>query len=379
MTTSTPAPASPPPAGRPPTLRWVPENKPGGEIGVGLQGYLEIIDQRRLPSELVLLKLYTPEDVWHAIRHLAIRGAPAIGLAAAYGIVLAARAIPPASQSALLIDAVKSSGAYLKTSRPTAVHLEWAADQMIQVAISERFIGVRQLQIRLLREAELLRLEDAHMGMAIGRHGLRFIKPGGGVLTHCNAGALATAEQGTALAPLYEAHRRNIPFHVFVDETRPLLQGSRLTAWELASSGIDVTLLCDSMAGLVMRQKKVDLVLVGADRIARNGDTANKIGTYSLAQLARAHHIPFVVAAPTNTFDLKLSSGDQIPIEERPSSEITDTFGKPTAPPGIHAYNPAFDVTPAELITAIITERGIISPVNEAAVHALVAPSAPPA
>ncbi len=342
-------------ASRPPTLLW------HGNI----DGYLEIIDQRRLPVETAMLRLDTPEDVWQAVKTLAVRGAPAIGVTAAYGMVLAAREVSPSSQSALLIDVLRERGKYLKSSRPTAVNLEWAVERMLRVAVAERAVGVRQLQQRLLQEAHAIREEDVAMCLAIGRHGVEFVPRGGGVLTHCNAGALATADHGTALAILYEAQRQGIPFQVYADETRPLLQGSRLTAWELAAAGIDVTVICDNMAGLVMRQKKVGVVIVGADRIARNGDTANKIGTYSVAQLARAHGIPFVVAAPSSTFDLALSDGTGIPIEERAAEEITEAFGKRTAPANVKTYNPAFDVTPAELITAIVTERGIITPVNE--------------
>ncbi len=210
------------------------------------------------------------------------------------------------------------------------------------------------------------------MCLNIGRHGAHFITPNCGVLTHCNAGVLATSDHGTALAILYEAQRRGVAFRVFADETRPLLQGARLTAWELAASGIDVTLICDSMAGLVMRQRKVDVVIIGADRIARNGDVANKIGSYSVAQLAKAHHVPVIVAAPSNTFDLSLATGAMIPIEERPAEEITEGFGQRTAPIGIKTYNPAFDVIPAELVAAIVTERGVIQPVNVGTVAEMV-------
>jgi methylthioribose-1-phosphate isomerase len=268
------------------------------------------------------------------------------------------------STSAELIGALKREGEYLKTARPTAVNLEWAVERMVRVAVAERGVGVRPLQQRLLREAHAILEEDRQMCLAIGRNGARFVKAGGGVLTHCNAGALATADFGTALALLYEARRQGVAFHVFADETRPLLQGARLTAWELLAGGIDTTLICDNMAGLVMRQGKVDVVVVGADRIARNGDTANKIGTYAVAVLAKAHGIPFVVAAPSSTFDLSLASGEGIPIEERGAEEIAEGFGVRTAPAGVKAYNPAFDVTPAGLITAIVTERGVIEPVN---------------
>jgi methylthioribose-1-phosphate isomerase len=247
------------------------------------------------------------------------------------------------------------------------VNLEWAVDQMIRVAITERSVGVRQLQQRLLMEAHAIFDEDRRMCLAIGRHGVGLLPKSSpvGVLTHCNAGALATSDHGTALSIVYEAQRRGVALRVYADETRPLLQGARLTAWELAASGVDVTLICDNMAGLVMRQGKVQVVIVGADRIARNGDAANKIGTYSVALLAKAHEIPFIVAAPSTTFDLSLDSGDKIPIEERAAEEITEGFGKRTAPEGIKTYNPAFDVTPARLISAIVTERGVIAPVNE--------------
>ena len=349
-------------ASRPATLRW------SGSI----DGQLEILDQRLLPTQVVVLNVTTVEQVWDAIKTLAVRGAPAIGVAAAYGMFIAARSVPPASQAAALIDLLRAQGEYLKSSRPTAVNLEWAVTRMLAVAIAERGIGVRRLIERLLEEANLICREDAEKCLAIGRHGASFIRDGMGILTHCNAGSLATADHGTALAPMYEALRNGIKFSVFSDETRPLLQGSRLTAWELQAAGVDVTVICDNMAGLVMKQKKVQLVIVGADRIAANGDTANKIGTYSVAQLARAHNIPFVVAAPCNTFDLTLRSGDQIPIEERAPSEITHSFGTQTAPSGIKTYNPAFDVTPASLITALITERGVIQPVTDPNIRVLV-------
>jgi methylthioribose-1-phosphate isomerase len=352
---------------RPPTLRWV----------GGIDGYLEILDQRLLPTQTVILRLEKLEEVWEAIRTLAVRGAPAIGVAAAYGMVLAARMIPGSSQAAVMIEHLEKLGAYLKSARPTAVNLEWAVDQMIRMAITERAVGVRQLQQRLLIEATAIHEEDERMCLAIGRNGVALLPQGAkgkplGVLTHCNAGALATSDHGTALSILYEAQRQGRALRVFADETRPLLQGARLTAWELAASGVDVTLICDNMAGMVMGQGKVQVVIVGADRIARNGDTANKIGTYSVALLAKAHGIPFYVAAPSTTFDLSIASGAEIPIEERAGQEITEGFGKRTAPAGIKTYNPAFDVTPAELITAIVTERGVIMPVNEANVEKVV-------
>lgn len=347
---------------RPPTLQWV------GAV----EGHLELLDQRKLPLAVEMLKIETVEQLWEAIRTLAVRGAPAIGVAAGYGIVLAARTVPPTSQSSVVIELLNRTAAYLKSSRPTAVNLGWAVDRMVQAAIKDRGIGVRQLQQRLLHEAHAIKAEDTAMCLAIGKFGAPLVKPNRGVLTHCNAGALATSDHGTALSVLYEARRQGVPFTVFVDETRPLLQGARLTAWELAASGVDCTLICDNMAGVVLQQKKIGLVIVGADRIAANGDTANKIGTYSVAILARAHDVPFVVAAPTSTFDLSIKSGAEIPIEERAGEEIAEGFGKRTAPAGIKTFNPAFDVTPAELITAIVTDRGVISPVKEANVRAMV-------
>ncbi len=349
-------------AGRSATVRWV------GDVA----GRLELLDQRALPLAVEVLSLTSVEGVWEAIRTLAVRGAPAIGCAAAFGMVIAGRAVSPLSQAAELVARVREAGNYLKSARPTAVNLEWAVNRMQRVAEAERAVGVRALQTRLLQEAQAILAEDRQMCLAIGRHGAGFIRAGMGVLTHCNAGALATSDHGTALALMYEAQRNGMAFHVYADETRPLLQGARLTAYELQAAGIPTTLICDNMAGLIMRQGKVQLVVVGADRIAANGDTANKIGTYCVATLAKAHGIPFVVAAPSSTFDLSLPSGAGIPIEERAPEEVTEGFGVRTAPLGIAVYNPAFDVTPAELITAIVTERGVIAPVDAAHVAATI-------
>jgi methylthioribose-1-phosphate isomerase len=251
---------------------------------------------------------------------------------------------------------------------------------MRQVASAKRPIRPDVVAFRrsLLAEARAIEEEDRRMCRAIGEHGSFLIAPESGVLTHCNAGALATADYGTALAVMFVAAEQGKKFHVLVDETRPLLQGARLTAWELQQRGIDCTLICDSMAGLVMKEKRVQLVIVGADRIAANGDTANKIGTYSVALLAQAHGIPFYVAAPSSTFDLALACGDAIPIEQRDPREITHAFGRPTAPEGVRVYNPAFDVTPARLIAGIITEKGIIQPVNEANIRAVLEQSRSP-
>jgi methylthioribose-1-phosphate isomerase len=334
------------------TVRWV----------GGLDGRMELIDQTLLPTELKYITCRTVEEVWEAIKVLRVRGAPAIGVAAAMGVVVGIQNAPD-DEKAVLALALKAAE-YLATSRPTAVNLFWALDRMKRTAHTCRARGGRAMKEALLAEAKAIRDEDAAMCRAIGDHGQHLVKEGCGILTHCNAGSLATAEYGTALAPLYRAHELGRRFRVYADETRPLLQGSRLTAWELQQAGIDVTLICDNMAAVVMRQGKVDLVIVGADRIASSGDTANKIGTYGVAVLAEHHDVPFYVAAPSSTFDLTIASGDEIPIEERGSEEVTKGFGRQTAPTGAKVYCPAFDVTPADLIAGIITERGLIQPVS---------------
>jgi methylthioribose-1-phosphate isomerase len=262
---------------------------------------------------------------------------------------------------------------YLATSRPTAVNLFWALDRMRRLAEQCRELPARQLAESLLAEARAIHAEDAAMCTSIGTHGadlLSDLPTGAGILTHCNAGALCATGVGTALGVIFELARRGRRPHVWVDETRPLLQGARLTAWELIQRGIDCTLITDSMAAQVMREGRVQAVVVGADRIAANGDAANKIGTYGVAVLANAHSIPFYVAAPSSTFDLAIAAGAGICIEQRPAEEITSTFGKRTAPAGVNVFNPAFDVTPAELIRGIITERGVIAPVSGEAVSA---------
>lgn len=322
---------------KPRTVEWIGD----------LPGHLRLIDQTLLPTQLEYRDCKTVEEVWEAIRVLRVRGAPAIGVAAAYGVVLGMQT----GRSKL-----REVTDYLRTSRPTAVNLFWALERM------ERRGGAVP---DLLAEARAIHGEDAAMCRAIGKVGASLVESGQGILTHCNAGGLATAEYGTALAVLYSAAEAGKRFRVFADETRPLLQGARLTAWELQQAGIDVTLICDNMAAQVMREGKVQLVIVGADRIAKNGDTANKIGTYGVALLAKAHGIPFYVAAPSTTFDLRIANGSEIPIEQRDPREITEGLGKLIAPPGVQVYNPAFDVTPAELISGIITERGLIQPVGE--------------
>lgn len=336
----------------PRTIEWVGE----------LDGHVAMIDQTRLPGELVTLECRDVETVWQAIRRLSVRGAPAIGIAAAMGVVLGVRDADDGDREGF-VRRLDETCDYLATARPTAVNLFWSLDRMRGVVMRAGDAPVVALKQALLDEARAIREDDAAMCRAIGRFGESLIPDGGGILTHCNAGGLATAEYGTALAPMYAAHEHGRKFRVFADETRPLLQGSRLTAWELGQAGIDVTVLCDNMAGALMREGKIQLVITGADRIAANGDTANKIGTYSVAVLARAHDIPFYVAAPSSTFDLSIPDGSQIPIEHRDPSEIREGFGRATAPPGVACYSPAFDVTPAGLIRAMITEKGVIEPV----------------
>ncbi len=318
----------------------------------GLDGYLVLLDQTRLPREQVEIDCKTVEDVWQSIKRLAVRGAPAIGCAAAYGVCLS----EPESVE------VEKACDYLATSRPTAVNLFWALNRMRETAEQSSSLPPHKFAEALLAEARAIHEEDRQMCADIGSHGadlLADLPVGSGILTHCNAGALATGGDGTALSVIFELARRKRKPHVWVDETRPLLQGARLTAWELMQRGIDCTLICDSMAAQVMREGHVQAIITGADRIAANGDAANKIGTYGVATLAKAHDIPFYIAAPTSTFDMSLASGREIPIEQRDAEEITRGFGTPTAPEKVSVYNPAFDVTPIELIAGIITEHGV--------------------
>lgn len=337
-------------------------------------GALRIVDQRRLPLEFVERDLSTVDEVADAIRTLAVRGAPAIGVAAAMGLAAAlerehregaaraARLGDPAvapfpTRDALLVRA-RAAAAALRATRPTAVNLAWALDRML--ARAEATIGAVDGVVAGLREeAEAIRAEDAAMCLAIGEHGLTLLRDGMRILTHCNAGALATAGIGTALAPVYLAHARGMRLQVWADETRPLLQGARLTAWELQRAGIPVTVLTDGMAASLMAAGQVDLVLVGADRIAANGDVANKVGTYGLAVLAHHHQVPFVVAAPWSTVDLATPTGADIVIEQRAASEVAEVGGVACAPAGVAVHNPAFDVTPAHLVTRIVTDRGV--------------------
>ena len=319
---------------------------------------LRLLDQTKLPQAVQYLECRTPSDVYQAIRGLVVRGAPAIGVATGYGMVLAVKGktIPSTPD---LLRALASTGLYLKSARPTAVNLAWAVERMIRIATEHLSETPAQIEPRLEAEARLIEEEDRDMCRRIGEHGEPLVPDGATVLTHCNAGALATAGMGTALSIIYTAHARGKKLKVYADETRPLWQGARLTTWELQQEGIDVTLICDSVAGSLFRAGRIDLVIVGADRIARNGDVANKIGTYPIAVLAEKHHVPFYVAAPQSTIDRSLISGDEIPIEERPAEEVTSPGGLAITPEGVKVYAPAFDVTPHGLITAIITDEGL--------------------
>ena len=324
-------------------------------------GRLELIDQRLLPSKVTFVRCRSAQEVAVAIRDMVVRGAPAIGCAAACGIALEAsriKELPPAAFASGMDEAFK----VLAASRPTAVNLFWALDRMRRAALASPDLPVAAVADRLLAEAQAILAEDLAANRAMGAHGAALVPEGARLLTHCNAGALATAGYGTAVGVIRAAHERGRLALVWVDETRPVMQGSRLTAWELAKEGIPHRLISDVAAGFVMQRGEVDLVVTGADRIAANGDTANKIGTYSVAVLARHHHIPFYVAAPYSTVDPSIPSGASIVIEERDAAEVRGVAGRQTAPAASPVFNPAFDVTPAELITAIITERGVVRP-----------------
>lgn len=335
------------------TLHWV----------GGTDGYLKMIDQTLLPTEYKEIECRDVETVWEAIKKLRVRGAPAIGIAAAYGVVVGLQTDAGTSR-AEFDQRLKTVADYLAGSRPTAVNLFWALDRLQKLAADSADLDSGDMHALLLEEARRIEVEDLEMCHKIGEVGAALLSPGDGVLTHCNAGGLATSGGGTALAVFFEAARQGKGIHVYADETRPLLQGARLTTWELMQRNVPVTLISDSMAGWVMKEGKIQAVVTGADRIAANGDSANKIGTYSVALLASLHDIPFYIAAPSSTFDLSLESGAEIPIEERQPEEITNGFGKQTAPEGVDVYNPAFDVTPAKFIRGIITERGLIQPVT---------------
>jgi methylthioribose-1-phosphate isomerase len=321
-----------------------------------------IIDQTLLPGEARELRLRAPGDFHDAILRLAVRGAPAIGIAAAYGVYLAVKRFDSDDYKSFR-RAFDGHREYLGSSRPTAVNLKWALDRMGAVVEKNRGRSVNEIKSLLLRESERIAAEDAEMCEAIGRHTLTLLKPGMGVLTHCNAGRLATGGVGTATAGIYLAQKEGYGLRVYCDETRPLLQGARLTAYELSAAGVDTTLICDNMASFIMSQGLVDIVLTGCDRVAANGDSANKIGTLSVAVNARHYGVPFYICAPSSTVDLACPSGADIPIEERPAYEVTSMwYERPMAPDGVKVRNPAFDVTPAGLITGVITEKGVVAP-----------------
>jgi len=324
---------------------------------------VRLIDQRRLPQEYSLVVFDDHRDVACAIREMYIRGAPAIGAAAAFGMALAARGSSATTSAELQAD-LDDAAQLLRATRPTAVNLSWAVERMVRCAQAQIDAGrdVDSVANALLAEAQLLADEDVAINRQIGSHGASVVPEGARILTHCNAGALATVDYGTALGVVRAAHEQGKGVHVFVDETRPRLQGARLTAWELMQEGIPMTLIADNAAGHLMRSGGVDLVVVGADRVAANGDVANKIGTYKLAVVAQENGIPFYVAAPISTIDLAVPSGDSIPIEEREAQEVTHVGGVCVVPEGVEVYNPAFDVTPHRYITGVITERGIIRP-----------------
>ncbi|OQW35094.1 MAG: S-methyl-5-thioribose-1-phosphate isomerase [Nitrospira sp. SG-bin1] len=325
-------------------------------------GAVRLLDQSRLPQTIEFLDCRDYQAVADAIRTLKVRGAPAIGVTAAMGVALGAQAIDIADRT-LFTQAVLKICDELASTRPTAVNLFWAIERMKRKLETLRDCPISLLKKSLIEESQSILEEDIALCKTMGRHGAELIKDGQTVLTHCNAGSLATAGYGTALGVIRSAWEQGKKINVIADETRPVLQGSRLTAWELMQDHIPVTLITDSMAGALMRQGKIHLCVVGADRIAANGDVANKIGTYSVAVLAKAHNIPFYVAAPYSTIDLQTKSGADIPIEQRNPLEVTSIHGShPVAPKDVAVYNPAFDVTPAELITGIITERGVFKP-----------------
>lgn len=320
---------------------------------------LVILDQTLLPGKAELISLHTGEEIWDAIYLLKVRGAPAIGVAAAFGIYLLAKGIDTQDFDVFYEEFLKQKD-YLNSARPTAVNLSWALNRMEQVCLANREIPVSEIKQKLKEESIAMKEEDIRVCKAIGEYGLTLVKPGDGILTHCNAGQLATCKYGTATAPIYLGQERGYNFHVFADETRPLLQGARLTSYELYSSGVDVTLICDNMSATVMRNGWVNAVFVGCDRVAANGDTANKIGTSVVATVAKRYNVPVYICAPTSTIDMNTPTGADITIEQRPAHEVTDMwYEKPMAPAGVKVFNPAFDVTDHDLIAGIVTEYGI--------------------
>lgn len=322
---------------------------------------LRIIDQTLLPNEVKIIDLTELEDIWDAIYLLKVRGAPAIGVAAGFAMYIAACKISDDSGFDDFYNQFIKSKEYINSSRPTAVNLSWALNRMDATVKANKDRSVREIKNILLKEAKDIKNEDTAMCRAIGEYGLSLINPGDGILTHCNAGQLATSKYGTATAPMYLGKEKGYDLKIYCDETRPLLQGARLTAYELFSAGLDVTLQCDNMVSSLMREGKINAVFVGCDRVAANGDAANKIGTSGVAIIAKHYGVPFYVCAPSSTIDMNIETGKEIVIEQRKPEEVTDMwYEKPMAPQGVKIYNPAFDVTDNELITAIVTEKGIV-------------------
>jgi methylthioribose-1-phosphate isomerase len=334
-------------------------------------GELVLLDQTLLPGEVRLIRLTEPGQVREAIYRLRVRGAPAIGVAAAYGVYLGACRSPAEDGPGIGRD-FRAACELIVAARPTAVNLAWAVRRMAAVFEASERLPRTELLAALRKEADAILEQDVEVCRRIGEHGLELLRPGWGLLTHCNAGALATAGDGTATAPIYLGNRKGYKFRVFADETRPLLQGARLTAWELAEAGVDVTVICDAMASLVMSRGWVQAALVGCDRVAANGDTANKIGTSGLAVIAKHHGVPLYVHAPLSSIDLACASGKDIPIEERAPEEIAEMwYARRMTPRGVKAFNPAFDVTDHSLITAIVTEKGVVRPPYSRTIPAL--------
>ncbi len=337
-------------------------------------GVVRMIDQRKLPHEYVIVDFADYREIARAIKEMYVRGAPAIGAAAAYGLALAATQSKGDSRSELLAD-LKEAADVLRQTRPTASNLFWAVTRMLSRAEGESLQDIDQIREALVAEARALADEDVEVNTRMGDYGADLIEDGYGVLTHCNAGALATVDYGTALAPIRTAWKQGKKVHVFVDETRPRLQGARLTAWELMQEGIPMTLIADNAAGHFIQSGRVDIIFVGADRVAANGDVANKIGTYKLAVVAKENGVPFYAVVPSSTIDLTTASGEDIPIEERDAGEVTHVRGQLVAPEGVHVANPAFDVTPHRYVTGIITEYGIVYPPFERGLRKAVAGS----
>lgn len=322
---------------------------------------LILLDQTILPNEIKYIRYNSPQGVFDAIKTMIVRGAPAIGVTAGYGMYFAVKNAPELNFEEFY-NYILKEGEYLKTSRPTAVNLSWAVDRIIDKALELKAESIKDIKLLLKKEARLIHLEDIDICKKIGENLLTLLKDNMGILTHCNAGQLATSKYGTATSPMYLAHEKGWHLKIYSDETRPRLQGSTLTALELQMAGIDVTTITDNMAAVVMEQGKINAVIVGCDRIAANGDTANKIGTFGVSILAKYFNIPMYIAAPTPSIDLKTKNGKEIPIEERETEEVSNRFGLRTVPEGVKIYNPSFDVTPHQNITAIVTEKGIVYP-----------------